>query len=81
MGNGSDDSPFYLFMSGGFMLQALVDARMQGDEEIIFHLDSTHKTNVLGYKLLCIGISDKARKFFPLGYALTSHETEKVFYH
>ena len=42
----------------------------------IFHLDATYRILKLAYPVIVFGMSDINRKFFPIAFMITSHETE-----
>ena len=70
--SGIDTDHFQL----GFTSKTLLKRIPQG---IIFNCDGTYKIIKFGFPLIVFGVSDINRKFWPVGFMLSSHE-QKRFY-
>jgi len=68
-GTGTDDSHFQLAFSSINMLRNVVGREL-------FHFDATYRILKLCYPVLVFGVSDINRKFFPIAFMITSHETD-----
>lgn len=80
IGIGNDSDPFRLYISAPkIVLSMLFDEmnRVNGGG-VVLHLDSTYKTNLLGYHLIPCGFSDRSSNFVPLFYLIASHQKEEV---
>jgi hypothetical protein len=72
IGNGTDENHFQV----GFTSLDLLSRIPSG---VIFHFDCTYKIVKVGYPLIVFGISDISRKFYPVCFMFTSHETSRDF--
>ena len=72
LGNGTDDDHFQV----GFTSASLMSRIPIG---VVFHCDATYKIVKVGYPLIVFGLSDINRKFYPLCFMFTSHETNKDY--
>ena len=72
IGNGTDENHFQV----GFTSLDLLSRIPCG---VIFHFDCTYKIVKVGYPLIVFGISDISRKFYPVCFMFTSHETSRDF--
>ena len=46
----------------------------------VFHLYSTYRVLKLAYPFIDFGLSDINRKFLPISFMITSHETELDYF-
>jgi hypothetical protein len=68
LGNGTDTDHFQM----GFTSIKLLSRIKEG---VMYHLDATYKIIKYFYPLIVFGASDINRKFFPICFMLSSHET------
>ena len=71
-GKGTDENHFQLAFSSVNMLRNV-------ENRDLFHLDATYRILKLCYPVIVIGVSDVNRKFFPIAFMITSHETEEDY--
>jgi hypothetical protein len=72
LGDGSDEEHFHLGITSHRLLKKLRRSR-------IYYIDCTYKIIKYGYPQLIFGITDIRRKFHPIAYMITSHETQLDF--
>ena len=80
-GVGDDHDPFRIYISAPKKVLSMLFNEMNrvNGGGILLHLDSTYKTNLLGYLLIPCGFSDRSSTFVPLFYVIASHQKEEVF--
>ena len=80
-GLGGNDDPFRIYISAPKIVLTKLYEEMtrENGTGVLLHLDSTYKTNLLGYHLIPCGFSDRSSTFIPLFYVLASHQKEEVF--
>ncbi|KAE9265846.1 hypothetical protein PR003_g32329, partial [Phytophthora rubi] len=72
-GNGSDRDPFVVGVSSKKLLR-----RADRDpESFIFHMDATYKLTQVGYPVVVVGISDRARRFHLLAIFIVSQQQQQ----
>ena len=79
LGNGTEENHFQL----GFTSKALLGNldRCSNNKNGMFHFDWTYKILKYSYPLMVFGCSDMNRRFFPIAFMFTSHETISDFDH
>ncbi len=80
-GLGGNDDPFRIYISAPKIVLTKLYEEMtrENGTGVLLYLDSTYKTNLLGYHLIPCGFSDRSSTFIPLFYVLASHQKEEVF--
>jgi hypothetical protein len=73
LGQGTDESHFQLAFSSVNMLKNVVGRDL-------FHFDATYRLLKVCYPVLVIGVSDINRKFYPVGFMISSHETDVDYF-
>ena len=67
-GNGTDKQHFQVGLTSVNLLSRILSG-------VVFHCDCTYKIVKIGCPLIVFGISDISRKFYPVCFMFTSHET------
>ncbi|KAG6608822.1 uncharacterized protein IUM83_14815 [Phytophthora cinnamomi] len=74
-GNGSDSDPFVV----GISSKKLLRRADRDPESFIFHLDATYKLTQVGYPVVVVGISDRARRFHLVAIFIVSQQQQQNF--
>ena len=77
IGDGSEEDHFHL----GFTSEKLIKNMVVFNNNGTYHIDCTYKIIKYMYPLIVFGFTDITRKFFPIAFMLTSHETTEDFNH
>ncbi|CAF1037438.1 unnamed protein product [Brachionus calyciflorus] len=73
VGSGSDDDHCHFGLTSKKLIKNLVDGT-------IFHIDATYKIVKYCYPVIVFGFTDIARKFHPIAFMITTHETQSRDY-
>lgn len=73
-GDGTDEKHFHL----GITTKALLGNIHKSE---IFHIDATYKIIKYNFPLIVFGCSDVRRRFHPISFMITSHETKDTYSH
>ena len=74
LGDGSDDNHFQVSLTSKTLLSRIFRGK-------VFHIDATYKIVKYFYPIIVFGVSDINRKFYPIIFAITSHETNYDYAH
>ncbi|GMF22780.1 unnamed protein product [Phytophthora fragariaefolia] len=75
VGDGSDSEPFVVGITSRTLLKRLY----RDPDWLFFHLDATFKLSQVGYAVLVLGISDRARVFHLVTFIITSQRVESIY--
>ena len=75
-GLGSEDDHFHTLITTKAIMRKIGQARQT--ENLMFHIDTTMKTNTLGYNVIIGGVSDSVRSFHLMFISVCSHRTAGV---
>ena len=72
---GTDENHLFIFMS----CKRLIRRLQQHGNSSVTHIDGTYKITNRAFPVIIFGISDMSGHFFPVAFALVSHETKLDF--
>ncbi|GMF37120.1 unnamed protein product [Phytophthora lilii] len=75
VGNGSDADPFVL----GISTKNLLRQADRNPSTFVLHVDATYKLAQVGYPVIAVGITDRARRFHLLAMFIVSHQQQPQF--
>ncbi|GMF54973.1 unnamed protein product [Phytophthora fragariaefolia] len=75
VGDGSDSESFV----AGITSRTLLKRLDRDPDSFIFHLDATFKLSQVGYTMLVLGISDRARVFHLVAFIIISQRFENIY--
>jgi hypothetical protein len=78
-GNGDDKNHFHMGMTSLTLLNNI--NKFKVNDNGMYHIDATYKIVKYNYPLIVFGFTDIERKFFPLCFMYSSHETELDYDH
>ncbi|GMF21285.1 unnamed protein product [Phytophthora lilii] len=75
VGNGSDSDPFVL----GISTKKLLRQADRDPSTFVLHVDATYKLAQVGYPVIVVSITDRARRFHLLAMFIVSHQQQPQF--
>uniref|UniRef100_H3GH81 MULE transposase domain-containing protein n=1 Tax=Phytophthora ramorum TaxID=164328 RepID=H3GH81_PHYRM len=75
VGNGSEAKPFVV----GISTKKLLRQADRDPSSFVLHIDATYKLTQVGYPVVVVGVSDRARRFHLLAIFIVSQQKEPQF--